>query len=56
MCIYIYMTEPRKFIFKVLGSMRPPPWEDITVPLAPDGGHCVNACSTCPYIYIYTYI
>ena len=36
--------------------MGPPPWEDIAVPLAPDGGHYVNACSTYPYIYIYIYV
>ena len=48
-------TKPNKFTFKILGFMGPPPWEDITVPVAPDGGHYVNACSTCPYIYIYTH-
>ena len=46
--IYIYIhtsTKQNKFTFKILVSMGPPPWEDIT---APDGGHYVNACSTCP--------
>ena len=35
--IHIHVTKPSKYIFKILGSMGPPPWEDITVPLAPDG-------------------
>ena len=44
--IHIHLTTPSKFIFFILGSMGPPPWEDNTVPLAPDGGHYVNACSS----------
>ena len=54
--IHIHLTKPSKFIFQILGSMRPPPSEDNTVPLAPDGGHYVNARSTYPYVYIYIYI
>ena len=54
--IHIHLTKPSKFIFQILGSMGPPPWEDNTVPLAPDGGHYVNARSTYPYVYIYIYM
>ena len=57
--IYIYIhtsTKQNEFTLETLGSMGPPPWEDSTVPLAPDGGHYVNACYTCPYINIYIYI
>ena len=54
--IHIHVTKPSKYIFKILGSMGPPPWEDITVPLDPHGCQYVNACSTCPYIYIHVYI
>ena len=53
---HTHPTKPNHFILKILGSMGPPPWEDIAVPLAPDGGHYAIAYSTDPYIHIYIHI
>ena len=30
----LHLTKPNKFKIKILGSMGPPPWEDIIVPVA----------------------
>ena len=45
-CTHIHVRETNKFKMQILGSMGPPPWEDITVPATTKSLH--NTKTTMP--------